>query len=259
MAATRTPIMASRRAKMLPITRLPDPLNATRQTLHRVAAHVLGRRRYEVCGRFGLRASPGGFATPAYGAGPEILRVAGETIVRETATDAAYLTITGSSIRTVASFAGADLEAGFSSGPDTPGLGDLDAPLEVDVAAAAALADWYSLGWQVLDQVLTGLPADAEPAVVQLWPEHFDVGTNVGLPSRSRVNLGASPGDSFSNKPYLYVGPWGADRPGDPAFWNAPFGAVLGWAELVDAPNSVDTGVAFLRTGLQHSRGAETS
>jgi hypothetical protein len=244
---------------MLPITRLPVALNATRQTLHRVAAHVLGRRRYEVSGRFGLRATPGGFATPAYGAGPEILRVAGDAIVRETGTDAAYLSLTGSSIRTVASFAGADLDVGFSSGPDTPALGDVNVPLEVDVAAAAVLAEWYSLGWQVLDQVLTGLPADTEPALIQLWPEHFDVGTNVGTSSGSRVNLGASPGDSFSDEPYLYVGPWGADRPGDPTFWNAPFGAVLRWGEVVDAPNRVDTAVAFLRTGLRHSEGAERS
>jgi hypothetical protein len=81
--------MASRRARMLPITRLPDALNATRRTLHRVAAHVLGRGRCEVCGRFGLRASPGGFATPAFGAGPEALRVAGDAIVREMAATAA--------------------------------------------------------------------------------------------------------------------------------------------------------------------------
>jgi hypothetical protein len=249
--------MPSRRAKIFPITRLPDALNATRQTLHRVAAHVLGRRRYEVSGRFGLRASPGGFATPAYGGGPEVLRVAGNVIVRETATNAAYLSITGSSIRTVASFAGADLDTGFSSGPETPGLGDVDAPLEVDVAAAEVLADWYGLGWLVLDQVLSGLPAEAESAVVQLWPEHFDVGTNVRMSSSSRVNLGASPGDTFSSEPYLYVGPWGANRPGDPTFWNAPFGAVLRWGEVVDVPNRVDTAVAFLRTGLRHAEGAE--
>ena len=38
----------------------------TRRALHRIAAHVLGRRRYQVAGRFGLRASPAGFATPAW-------------------------------------------------------------------------------------------------------------------------------------------------------------------------------------------------
>jgi hypothetical protein len=85
------------------------------------------------------------------------------------------------------------------------------------------------------------------------------VGTNVGLPSRSRINLGASPGDRFSSEPYLYVGPQGADRSGDPAFWNAPFGAVLRWGDLAGEPNKVDAGVAFLRTGLRHSEGAEPS
>jgi hypothetical protein len=208
---------------------------------------------------WGLRASPGGFATPAYGSGPEILRVSVVVVVREIAANAAYLPISGSSIRTVARFAGADLDIGFSSGPDAPGLGDIDAPLEVGSEAAGVLAEWYRLGWEILDGVLTGLPVDAEPAVVQLWPEHFDVGTNVGLPSRARVNLGVSPGDSFSGEPYLYVGPQGADRPGDPAFWNAPFGAVLPWGDLVDRPDRVETGVAFLRTGLRHAGGAEPS
>jgi hypothetical protein len=185
--------------------------------------------------------------------------VSADVIVREIGANAAYLPITGSSIRTVARFAGADLDIRFPSGPDTPGQGDIDAPLEVAVEAAGELADWYLLGWEILDRVLTGLPVDAEPAVVQLWPEHFDVGTNVGLPSSSRVNLGASPGDSFSGEPYLYVGLQGADRPGDPTFWNAPFGAVLPWGDLVDEPNKVDAGVAFLRTGLRHSEGAEPS
>jgi hypothetical protein len=72
--------MISRREKMSPIARLPDDMNATRETLHRIAAHVLGRRRYQVCGRFGLWASPGGFATPAYGTGPEILPVSGDVV-----------------------------------------------------------------------------------------------------------------------------------------------------------------------------------
>ena len=31
---------------------------STRQGLHRVAAHILARRRFDVSGRFGLRASP---------------------------------------------------------------------------------------------------------------------------------------------------------------------------------------------------------
>jgi hypothetical protein len=60
------------------------------------------------------------------------------------------------------------------------------------------------------------------------------------------VNLGFSPGDGFSDEAYLYVGPWGAARPGPSSFWNAPFGAVLIRSEV----HGADDGLAFIRTGL---------
>lgn len=34
-----------------------------------------------------------------------------------------------------------------------------------------------------------------------------------------------APGDSYHPEPYLYVAPWEAERPGDVAYWNAPFGS----------------------------------
>lgn len=231
---------------------LPAALATTRETLHRVAAHILGRRRYEVSGRFGLRASPGGIATPAFGEGAETLRVAGDLLVREVAGKARYLSIAGSTMRDLALFAGTDISTEFSCGADTPPLGDIDRPLHIDNDAAGALAEWYTLGWHVLDQVVAALPAAAEPDVIQLWPEHFDVGTNVGLVTRSRVNLGASPGDRSCSQPYIYVGPWGPERPGDPSFWNAPFGAIIVWTDLHGKPDAVDRGIQFLRTGLEH-------
>ena len=42
-------------------------MNPTRDVLKRIATHVLARRRYAATGRFGLRATPGGFGTPAFG------------------------------------------------------------------------------------------------------------------------------------------------------------------------------------------------
>ena len=60
------------------------------------------------------------------------------------------------------------------------------------------------------------------------------------------MNLGFSPGDAFSDEPYVYVGPWGAARPGAAGYWNAPFGAVLTRSEV----HGVDDGLAFIRTGL---------
>jgi hypothetical protein len=232
------------------VATLPPDFEATRLALHAVAAHVLGRRRFEVSGRFGLRATPGGFGTPAFGDGPETVRVAGGFLVRETAGEAAYRAIAGSSLRALATFAGTDVDREFSVGADTPAVDDFDAPLAVGAASAGVVAEWLALGWRALDEVVGGLDAGAAPATVQLWPEHFDAGTNVGLATGSRVNLGASPGDASLAVPYLYVGPRGSERPGDPAYWNAPFGATLAWADVVDQPDPAGRATAFLRTGL---------
>jgi len=216
-----------------------------------VATFVVARRRHDVSGRFGLRASPGGFATPAFGEGPETVRVAGTRLVREEAGVASTADIAGSTLRELATFADVDLAVSFSAGADTPALGDPDAALELDADAAAVVADWYDLGWRALDDVVGGLPAEAAPATIQLWPEHFDAGTNVALPSGARVNLGFSPGDGFEPAPYAYIGPWGPERPGDPDFWNAPFGAVLRASELRRAADPTAAAVAFLHAGLR--------
>jgi hypothetical protein len=84
--------------------------------------------------------------------------------------------------------------------------------------------------------------------VPRLWPEHFDLAVEAGLGGGDRVNLGGSPGDGFSAEPYVYVGPWSSARPGDPAFWNAPFGAVRTRGELGDEPAAA--AAEFLRRGF---------
>jgi len=230
---------------------LPPDLVATRTVLHRIAAHVLGRRRHDVTGRFGLRTSPGGFATPAFGDGAEVVRVAGASVVRESAAGAAYVTIAGSTLRALATFAGTDVTAAFSVGADTPPLGDVDEPLAHDPASAHVISAWYAHGWRALDGVLASLPPAAAPAVVQLWPEHFDAGTNVAVAGGQRCNLGVSPGDGFSAEPYAYVGPWGEDRPGDAGYWDAPFGAVLRWTEVDGSGDPVGVMSGFMHEGLR--------
>ena len=91
----------------------------------------------------------------------------------------------------------------------------------------ARLADWFALGWRALDVVVDPDSGLDEVTVIQLWPEHFDAGTTVTIATGTKVNLGFSPGDSYEPEPYLYVGPWEAERRGDPSYWNAPFGAIL--------------------------------
>jgi hypothetical protein len=221
-------------------------MSGTRDDLHRVAAHILARRRFDVSGHFGLRASPGGIATPAFGPEPEVLRIAGTSLVREVGSDATCTTLDGASLTELALFAGVDLQAEFSVGANTPALGDPEEPLRLDDDELAALAAWFDLGWRVLDAFTVSLGEGWERTTTQLWPEHFDVGTAVTRSQGPSANLGYSPGDSFSAGPYVYVGPWGPERPGDADYWNAPFGAFAARADARDAP----AGIAFLRTGI---------
>jgi len=234
-----------------PRTSMPETPTSTRATLHVLAAHLLGRRRFEASGRFGLRACPGGFGTPAFGAAPEVVRVAGTSLVRETGGESAARPVRGATLRSLADFAGVDLTRPFDAGPDTPATGDVDATLEVDSDAAAVLADWYELAWRVLDGVVVGLPPSSAPATIQLWPEHFDAGTDVGLASGGRVNLGFSPGDAAEPEPYVYLGPRGPGRPGPSEYWNAPFGAKLRRSELAPGDRAAAC-TAFLTAGLDH-------
>jgi hypothetical protein len=219
-------------------------MGTTRDELQRLSAHVFARRRFEVSGHFGLRSSPGGLATPAFGPEPEVLRTAGMTLVREVGTRPASMPLEGSTLAELAQFAGADLSCDFSAGPATVPLGDIDLPLRLDARELAGLADWFELGWRVLDHCVAQLAVPS--TTLQLWPEHFDVGTAIDL-GPGGVNLGFSAGDAFADEPYLYVGPWDERRPGDPAYWNAPFGAYATRSQAGDA----DACDAFLRIGLE--------
>jgi hypothetical protein len=227
-------------------------MGSTRSDLHRVCAHVLARRRFDVSGHFGLRASPAGVATPAFGPEPEVLRIAGTRLVREVGVQARIREVNGATLRELAVFAAVDLESPFSAGDATPPVGEIDTPLHLLPAELAVITDWFGLGWRVLDTVLSELPAASEPATIQLWPEHFDVGTSVAFESDERVNLGFSAGDASSSEPYAYVGPWGTERPGDGSYWNAPYGASLSRSRAKgeeDAAAFIQTGLALLARG----------
>ena len=70
--------------------------------------------------------------------------------------------------------------------------------------------------------------------------------------SFAEVNYGLSPGDAGHPWPYLYVGPWTADRPGNPEFWTASFGAARPLSQAGDAPNAIiASGVGFLLEGYR--------
>jgi hypothetical protein len=227
-------------------------VNPTRAVLHRVATHVLARARHAATGRFGLRVTPGGFGTPAFGDGVEVLRVAGGGLVRERDGRASTMPLDGATLADLAAFAAADLSTPFDVGVDTPPLGDPHERLAVDDSEVARLADWWHLGWRVLDTVAA---AASDAMAIQLWPEHFDAGTSVAVADGDRCNLGASPGDGLSDEPYLYLGPWSDARPGDPSYWNAPFGAVLLRSQVLEARDPFGAAIDFFGRGLDALRG----
>lgn len=236
-------------------TTLPDSYPPTRDALARVATHVVARAREQATGRFGLRVTPGGFGTPEFGDEPRRVRVSGGVLIAESGASGAAFTrvadIDGATLSELADLVGVDLTADLSVGHDTPPLGDVDAPIKIDPAAAAAVARWFGIVAAALDRTVSDCGPEAAPTMAQLWPEHFDVALDAAFdpsaPGERRANLGGSAGDGFHEAPYLYVGPWTDDRPGEPTFWNAPFGAVLGWDDVMSTDDPVATAAGFYR------------
>ena len=237
---------------MVGLREIDERHDGTRLVLQRLATHVLARRRWVRAQRFGLRVGADGVVTPMFGDDDESLRVVGATLLRErrVGDDArtTAMAIDGASLRALGAFADVDLDAAFSAGHDTPAVGDLDAPITLDADAVAVIAGWLRVGHEALDCTIAAHP-DAAASVVQLWPEHFDLAVDLAT-GRSRANLGVSPGDGFSAEPYAYVGPWDSVRPGDAAFWNAPFGAVLGYSIVSAAADPIQRLAEFFAHGL---------
>jgi len=203
---------------------------------------VLAPARKAATGRIGLRATAGGFGTPVFGDAGR-LRVEGASLLREVAGDARSTAIT--SLRAAADFAGVTLAPDPGIGPDPPPLGDADAPLPVSAAAGAALGAWFAFSASLLGELRDGFNGEGRAcSEVQLWPEHFDLGCSI-----DGVNFGCSPGDGHVGEPYVYVGPWNTDGFPDGGFWNASFGAVLSYAELLAADDQRATALGFLRGG----------
>ena len=236
---------------------------ASRADLHLVAAHIVARSRFQATGRFGLRPLPGGFGTPAFGSDAEVVRVSDGRLIRErTGQPASTVSamIDGRTLRELAGVAGVDLDRPFDAGEDLPGLGDTDRRLSVDASSAKLIGQWIAFSCPIIDRVVgetsRRIGDDATPGVLQHWPEHFDAGLDIGVAPGRRMNLGASLGDGYHRAPYLYAGPWTPDRPGDAGYWNAPFGAVLGYEELAVAPDPGATAEAFLTEGIARLSGA---
>lgn len=193
---------------------LPATFTATREELHRVAEQVVSPARVAATGNeIALEATPGGFGTPPFPGGGRV-RVDGDELVVEEAD--------GTERRT---------------------------RLEVDRAAADALAALYAFAWEVLTVLRDEAPDGSDPSELHLWPEHFDVAFEQGAEAEGRrAGYGVSPGDENHPEPYLYVGPW-AEPPSGPDWTATGFrGAERGYADLLAAPDQRAAALAFFRS-----------
>ena len=237
---------------------LPDDWPDQRDTLHFLAAHVLGQARQRHDGMFDLVPSPA--ASPHRPSG-RTASVFGSSADRcssnawrarrfgmPTATTT-VAPIAGSSLAELCQQIGFEPRPDFRVGNDTPPFRDPDAPIQLDGQATSILGEWYLLGQRSIDEVVASLP-HAEATVGRLWPEHFDYGIDLDAAPGVRCNLGAAAGDGFHAEPYLYVGPHGPERPGATDYWNAPFGAVIGFGELDAADDPIHAAVEFLMAGI---------
>ncbi len=241
---------------------LPSDWTPQRLLAQRLATHVLGQARHRHDGLFDLVPLPGGFGTPAVGPERERVRLVGGSMfvervvgddVRDLTATTDVFTVAGSTVRQLCAAIGFEPDPDFWVGNDTPALGDPDEMIVLDSDTPSVLGEWYLLGQRAIEEAVASLP-NAEATVGRLWPEHFDFGIDIAAAPGVRCNLGAAAGDGFLDEPYLYVGPWGPERPGPAEYWTAPFGATLTFAELNIVEEPLGRAVEFFLHGLAHLR-----
>jgi hypothetical protein len=222
---------------MLP--ELPPTLAETRGALHALAEQVVSAAYFHATTHIGLRPTPRGFGTPVFGR-QERVRVDTTSLVHERGTETRRHEIT--TLWAAAAFIGVPVGAPPVFTPTTSL--DAEAPLRIDREAALVLADWYALGGALLGD-LKAAHAGTPSSESQIWPEHFDLACELGdADAGTRANYGASPGDGTIPEPYLYVGPWDAERrTGELGTY--PFGAALTYSELRRAGEAGAAGRQF--------------
>ncbi|HEU4804056.1 MAG TPA: hypothetical protein VFS73_12840 [Solirubrobacterales bacterium] len=211
-----------------PLGPLPAGFATTRAAMHRAAEEILKpRREAETGNEIALRFTTGGFGTPPWEDG--------------------LASGTSGQLRVE----GLDLVA--TDGDEAHRERLADSGLDAD--SAAALAAWFAFGTVVLADLID-LHGDLEPTPIRLWPEHFDVATELGPEDAgTRATFGASPGDEHHAEPYLYVAPWAA--PASDAGWNATgfSGAQLTYAGLLASGDQLGAAAAFFADRLAALRG----
>jgi hypothetical protein len=227
---------------------LPESFAATRDALHRVAEVIVAPAR-KPHNEIALRQTPGGFGTPPFDFDGKRMqvRVEGAELV---------LAVDGEETRTrLTTLADAGGFLGTGLLPD--GVPDDTGSLGIDPPAANRLGDFFAFSAEVLERFREGLPSDAEPSEINLWPEHFDIALEAGSEAADRrANYGASPGDEHHPQPYVYVGPWTAVAEGE--LWNARgfAGAELSYADLLAADDQEAAALELLQSRFAALTGA---
>lgn len=185
---------------------MPGALVLTRRSWHALAEQVIAPLRVQATGNeIALQPRPGGFGTPELPGGGWV-GVAGSEVVR-VAADGTEHRAPISSLRAAGEHVGLQTAAMLS-----------DEHLELDADAAASLGDLFAAAQDALTRLLEET-AGPSAAPIHLWPEHFDLATELGDEAAGRrATYGISPGDEQHPEPYAYVGPW--QTPSGPG-WDA--------------------------------------
>jgi hypothetical protein len=186
-------------------------LVTTRTSLHALAELVISPLRVQATGNeIALQVRPEGFGTPDLPGGGWVGTAGTQLVQIGPDGDAKAIAIT--SLRAAARFVGLIDEAAALL-PDTT--------LEVHAGAALVLADAWADGDEALRGLIEAAGPDDDAAPIHLWPEHFDIASELGAGAR-RATHGVSPGDEDHDEPYAYVAPWTApSETGPNTFWNA--------------------------------------
>jgi hypothetical protein len=226
---------------MLPAITDTDAYVLTREGWHALAERVLAPALHAATGHIGLRVDDG-ITTPPFGLDDRQVRAWVGNLEERTAAGGRTTSLT--TLGAAAEFVGVDPNAdtGVYTATTTT---DPTAWIAGDDRSATALVAWFTFG----DAVLRGWAAahaDESPATVQLWPEHFDLGTDLGPDDARRANYGASPGDADHPLPYLYVGPWTTS---EDSFWDAGSYARLPYETLAASADPEAAAAEFFRRG----------
>ena len=233
---------------MTALAPIPAAYARTLADLHRLAVYAVSPAQRLVNGEIILESSHGGFSTFEYDG--HVARVVDDRL----ALDGAAHPIT--TLRAAAAALGIEPDVGQQEQFDVPPHGDLDEPLQIDLTAAAVVADWFEFATHTLEHLRAHAEPGDDATIVRIWPEHFDAAIDMGdADAGRRATYGGSPGDRHHAEPYLYASPWAGRI--DPFFDDPTFkGVSLTYAELLAAAEPQHAAREFLEEARRRSAGA---